>query len=94
MVIGGIGTIEGPILGVLVLCALQSLLADYGTWYLLVLGVIAIAVMLFSPRGLWGLIADRTGLQLFPTRRRLTESGLSSPAAHTVPVESRGGARS
>ena len=66
VVIGGIGTIEGPILGVLVFFVLQSLLADYGSWYLMTLGLIAIAVMLFAPRGLWGLFSDRTGLHLFP----------------------------
>ena len=32
---------------------------------------IGIGVMLFAPRGLWGLISERTGLQLFPIRRRL-----------------------
>ncbi|MEO1678734.1 MAG: branched-chain amino acid ABC transporter permease [Pseudomonadota bacterium] len=72
VVIGGIGTIEGPIIGVLVFFLLQSLLADYGSWYLMVLGLIGISVMLFAPRGLWGLISERTGLQLFPIRRRLT----------------------
>ncbi|MCX7645930.1 MAG: branched-chain amino acid ABC transporter permease [Rhodobacteraceae bacterium] len=71
VVIGGIGTIEGPILGVLVFFALQSAFADYGSWYLMALGLIGIAIMLFAPRGLWGLIADRTGLHLFPVRRRL-----------------------
>lgn len=71
VVIGGIGTIEGPIIGVLVLFALQSLLADFGSWYLMILGGLGIIVMLFAPRGLWGLISTRTGLQLFPIRRRL-----------------------
>lgn len=71
VVIGGIGTIEGPILGVIVFFALQRILADYGSWYLLILGLIGIAVMLFAPRGLWGLIHDRTGIDLFPIRRRL-----------------------
>ena len=71
VVIGGIGTIEGPILGVLIFFALQSLLADFGSWYLLTLGVLAIAIMLIAPRGIWGLISERTGLQLFPIRRRL-----------------------
>ena len=75
VVIGGIGTIEGPILGVLVFFALRSVLADYGGWYLMTLGVIAIAVMLFAPKGLWGLISARSGLHLFPVRRRLV--GLS-----------------
>jgi branched-chain amino acid transport system permease protein len=77
VVIGGIGTIEGPILGVLVFFALQTLLADYGSWYLMVLGSIGIAVMLFAPRGLWGLFSDRTGVQLFPIRRKLTGGRLT-----------------
>jgi branched-chain amino acid transport system permease protein len=70
-VIGGIGRLEGPILGVLVFWGLQTAFADFGAWYLFALGLIAIAVMLFAPRGLWGLIADRTGLALFPVQRRL-----------------------
>ena len=76
VVIGGIGRLEGPILGVIVFYALQTTLADYGAWYLLTLGLIAIAVMLFAPRGLWGLLSDRTGLHLFPVRRRLEKIDL------------------
>lgn len=71
VVIGGIGRLEGPILGVLVFWALQTTFASYGAWYLFALGVIAIVVMIFAPRGLWGLVADRTGLALFPVQRRL-----------------------
>jgi branched-chain amino acid transport system permease protein len=71
VVIGGIGTIEGPILGVIIFFLLQDLLADYGSWYLLMLGLLGIAIMLFAPRGLWGLFSDRTGIQLFPIRRVL-----------------------
>jgi len=77
VVIGGIGTIEGPIIGVLVFFALRSLLADYGSWYLMVLGLLGIVTMLFAPRGLWGLFSDRTGIELFPVRRRLTGGMLS-----------------
>lgn len=80
VVIGGIGTIEGPILGVLIFFLLQSVLADYGSWYLMILGLIGIAVMLFAPRGLWGLISERTGVQLFPVRRRLVGGILSRDA--------------
>jgi len=71
VVIGGIGTVEGPIVGVIVFFLLQNLLADYGSWYLLLLGAIAIVTMLFAPRGLWGLFSARTGIQLFPVRRIL-----------------------
>ncbi|MCP4818625.1 MAG: branched-chain amino acid ABC transporter permease, partial [Shimia sp.] len=73
VVIGGIGTIEGPILGVLIFFILQSMLSQYGAWYLIALGLLAIVVMLVAPRGVWGLISDRTGLQLFPVRRQLLE---------------------
>ncbi len=71
VVIGGIGTIEGPIVGVIVFYILQNLLADYGSLYLLFLGLLGILIMLFAPRGLWGLYANRSGIQLFPIRRML-----------------------
>ncbi len=72
VVIGGIGTIEGPIIGVIVFWALQNTLADFGSWYLMILGALGIVVMLFAPRGLWGLFSAKTGVHLFPIRRRLT----------------------
>jgi branched-chain amino acid transport system permease protein len=71
VVIGGIGTIEGPILGVVVFFLMQNALSSYGSWYLLLLGGLAIITMLFAPRGLWGLISQRTGIELFPIRRVL-----------------------
>ena len=55
----------------LVFFALQSLLADFGSWYLMTLGVLAIAIMLVAPHGLWRRLSERTGLHLFPIRRRL-----------------------
>ncbi len=64
--IGGIGTIEGPIIGTIVFFVLQQWLSSYGTWYLIVLGVVAIATAIWAPRGLWGLVTERTGLRLFP----------------------------
>jgi branched-chain amino acid transport system permease protein len=70
-VIGGIGRVEGPIIGTVIFFALRQTLADLGAIYLLILGVIAIAIMLKAPKGLWGLIADRFGWQAFPLERRL-----------------------
>jgi branched-chain amino acid transport system permease protein len=70
-VIGGIGRIEGPIIGTVVFFLLRQTLADLGAIYLLILGVVAIAVMLKAPKGLWGLIADHYGWQVFPLQRRL-----------------------
>jgi len=71
VVIGGIGSIEGPFLGALVFFGLRSLLADYGAWYMILLGAVAVIVMLRAPRGLWGLVSDRFEIQFFPVRRRV-----------------------
>ncbi len=70
-VIGGIGRVEGPIIGTIVFFLLRQTLADLGSFYLLMLGAVAIAVMLFAPKGIWGLLADRFGWQLLPLERRL-----------------------
>ena len=71
VVIGGVGTIEGPIIGTVLFFVLQETLAQYGSWYLILLGVVAIAVTLRARNGLWGLVAERTGISLFPVQRRL-----------------------
>ncbi len=70
VVIGGIGTMEGPILGVIIFYLLQKYLAVYGTWYLILLGTLAIVIMLLAPRGIWGYFAARYNLALFPLRRK------------------------
>jgi branched-chain amino acid transport system permease protein len=71
VVIGGIGTIEGPIIGTLVFFLLRETLADFGTVYLIILGLVAIIVMLKAPQGIWGFIRARFQLQLFPTGYRV-----------------------
>jgi len=71
VVIGGIGTLEGPIVGAVVFFLLRETLAELGTIYLIVFGGVAIAIMLVAPQGLWGLIRDRTGLRLFPLGYRV-----------------------
>jgi len=71
VVIGGIGRIEGPIVGALIFFALNKLFSDYGTWYLLGLGLLAIVVTIRFKQGLWGWVEQRWGLSLFPTRRHL-----------------------
>ncbi len=71
VVIGGVGRIEGPIVGTLVFFALRGFLADLGSIYLIILGALAVVVMLKAPTGLWGLCFARTGFELFPVQRRL-----------------------
>ena len=71
VVIGGIGTIEGPIIGTLVFFALRGFLADLGTIYLIVLGAVAIIVMLLAPQGIWGLIKTNLKFDIFPLNYRV-----------------------
>lgn len=71
VVIGGLGRIEGPIVGAIVFFVLQELLADFGSAYLVALGLVAIVIVLLAPRGLWGLITSRWPISLFATQRRL-----------------------
>jgi len=75
VVIGGIGTMEGPIIGVAIFYLLQYYLASLGSWYLIILGALAILLMLFAPSGIWGIISQRFGISLFPIRRRLIVTG-------------------
>ena len=74
VVIGGIGRIEGPLVGALIFWALNKLFSDYGTWYLLGLGLLAIVVTIFFKQGLWGWAQQRWGWTLFPTSRHLKVS--------------------
>ena len=70
-VIGGIGRIEGPIIGTVIFFLLRQALADLGSLYLLMMGAVAIVVMLWAPKGIWGLIVERLGWQALPLQRHL-----------------------
>jgi branched-chain amino acid transport system permease protein len=66
VIIGGIGTIEGPIVGTIVYMVLQQTLQSYNVWYLIVLGLVAIVIAIFARRGLWGTVDERFNIRLFP----------------------------
>jgi branched-chain amino acid transport system permease protein len=73
VIIGGIGTLEGPILGVMIFFALREittgLLGLTGGWYLIVLGAVAIFVMIVCPRGIWPVLRDRIGVRWLDVHR-------------------------
>jgi branched-chain amino acid transport system permease protein len=74
VIIGGIGSIEGPLIGTVVFFGLRecfsSVFGTSGGWYLIAMGCIAIAVMLLAPRGLWGWARERFNLRGFSIQRR------------------------
>ncbi|MGH7038960.1 MAG: branched-chain amino acid ABC transporter permease [Stellaceae bacterium] len=55
VVIGGIGSFEGPIIGTIVYFVLRQYLGELGTWNLILLGSFSILIILIDKRGLWGL---------------------------------------
>ncbi|WP_296630512.1 branched-chain amino acid ABC transporter permease [Rhodoluna sp.] len=66
VLIGGIGTIEGPIIGAIIYFLMDYYFSQMGLWYMVVLGVLAILIMLFLPRGVWGEISHRFNFKVFP----------------------------
>ena len=79
VVIGGLGTLEGPIVGTVVYFLLRELLADYGAWYMILLGTLAVVAMVWFPQGLWGLVAARWDVRFFPVQRRVRVVGQGPP---------------
>jgi branched-chain amino acid transport system permease protein len=74
VLVGGLGTFEGPILGAILLFAVQTTFTQGGPWYLVGLGATAAAFALLLPRGLWGAIEERLGLRLLPVGYRVVPS--------------------
>jgi branched-chain amino acid transport system permease protein len=74
VLVGGLGTFEGPILGAILLFAVQTTFTQGGPWYLVGLGATAALFALVLPRGLWGAIEERLGLRLMPVGYRVVSS--------------------
>jgi branched-chain amino acid transport system permease protein len=81
VLVGGLGTFEGPILGAIILFVIQNELGDNGVWYFVLLGSVAIGFALLLPRGLWGTLVDRYGVRLLPVGYRLR--GIDTKGART-----------
>jgi branched-chain amino acid transport system permease protein len=78
VVIGGIGTIEGPIIGTIVFFALQQELSQYGAWYLIILGSVAVLAAVWMRGGIWGTLTRYVDLRLFPVQRRVRSTGIAA----------------
>lgn len=74
VIIGGIGRIEGPIIGTAVFFLIRWLFAGFGPLYLVLLGLVAVVAMVVAPRGVWGLVARRSKFEVFPVRRVFTST--------------------
>lgn len=69
VIVGGIGTLEGPIVGSALYVLMQQYLAEHADFNLIVMGTVAILVLLLAPRGIVGTVKSRLAIELLPTRR-------------------------
>lgn len=71
--IGGVGSIEGPVIGVLIWFGLRETLSTYvglpGGWYLIIMGAVAMVVSVTAPKGIWGILQSRFGWRGWSVRR-------------------------
>lgn len=78
VIVGGIGTLEGPVLGTVVVFGLRHLLKVTlglsGSWHLIAMGVVAVVTILVAPKGLWPAIRDRFNLEWLNVRSRAPAS--------------------
>jgi branched-chain amino acid transport system permease protein len=79
VLVGGLRTFEGPIIGAVIFFLLQEIFGDLGVWYLTGLGVIAVGFALYLPDGLWGAWRQRTGIDLLSGGVRLRQPTTSGP---------------
>lgn len=72
--IGGMGTIEGPIVGSIIFFVLQQSLQQQGAWYLIIFGTVAMVVAIWQPRGLWGAFREKFHIELLPVGHWVREA--------------------
>ncbi|MEW6631199.1 MAG: branched-chain amino acid ABC transporter permease [Pseudomonadota bacterium] len=71
VLVGGIGTFEGAILGAVLFFLIETWFGGTGVWYLIGLGATALVFSLFLPRGLWGTLEERFGWRLLSVGYRV-----------------------
>jgi branched-chain amino acid transport system permease protein len=78
VLVGGLRSMAGPIVGALVLFTLQESLGDFGVWYLAGVGALAALFALFLPQGLVGLWQERRA-------RLAAQAAAAAPPASALP---------
>jgi branched-chain amino acid transport system permease protein len=86
VLVGGLGTFEGAILGAVIFFLIEAWFNAAGVWYLVGLGATALLFSLFLPRGIWGSLEDRFGVRLLRVGYRLKLESASSPTRRIQPV--------
>jgi branched-chain amino acid transport system permease protein len=75
VLIGGKGTLVGPIIGAVVVVLLEEYLRDFKELRLSIFGAIVIAVVLFMPRGIMGFLSQRREAYAPPAEKETPVGG-------------------
>jgi branched-chain amino acid transport system permease protein len=73
VVIGGLGTIEGPIVGAVIYVILRQYLYNFPGISMIILGAVAVAIIMLAPTGLMGALRGRFKFEIFPIARRIAD---------------------
>ena len=63
VILGGMGTLFGPVLGAVVLLLLEDVLAAWTVNWQAILGPVLVLIVLYARRGLWGLVPGGDGVR-------------------------------
>lgn len=67
VLVGGLGRIEGAIIGAVLFFLIETYFGAFGAWYVIGLGLVAVLFALLLPKGLWGWIGPRLPGEAIPT---------------------------
>ncbi len=79
VLMGGIGTVLGPVIGAAALVTMMNYLAHYGAWVFIIQGAIFVACVLFMRKGIVGAYYQLIG-------RRLQRALAAPPSVPSVPT--------
>ncbi len=79
VMVGGVGTIEGVLVGALIYFVADRFFAQYGAVYMVILGLMTLLTALYARQGIWGLISSRVHIPLFPVGRKLIVPSQTKP---------------
>ncbi|MDF3000422.1 MAG: urea transporter, permease protein UrtC [Bacillota bacterium] len=71
VIIGGIGTMEGPIIGAVLYVLFNQYLYQFPGISMMILGVTAILIILVAPNGIMGTLHNKTGIEILSARRNV-----------------------
>jgi branched-chain amino acid transport system permease protein len=86
VVIGGVGSMSGPLIGVAIFWFISDQFEDADTWRFVILGLTAAVMAVVSPRGIDGLLQRIRPFDVFPIRRRLQVTATDTEPAEAPPA--------